>query len=72
MEDVLHYLAIYMEDNLNFKANGRRPQYVVKWKKTSNCWQMEENLKLLANGRQPQFVGNWKTVKIVGKWKTSF
>ena len=47
-----------MEDNLNNLANGRRPQYFGKWKKTSIFWQMEDDLNILANGRQPHISKN--------------
>jgi hypothetical protein len=54
-----------MEDNLNFKVNGRRPQFVGKWKTTSICWQLEDDLHFwqmednhnffyVLNGRRPQ------------------
>jgi hypothetical protein len=36
-----------MEDNFNFKVNGRRPQLIGKWKKTSIYWQMEDDNFLL-------------------------
>ena len=44
-----------MEDNLNFKANGRRPQLLGKWKTTSILRLMEDDLNLKANGRRTQF-----------------
>jgi hypothetical protein len=37
-----------MEDDLNILANGKKPQYFGKWKKTSIFWQME--------------AGSWKTL----------
>jgi hypothetical protein len=37
-------LFVKMEDNLNFKVNGRRPQFVGKWKATSFSWQIEDDL----------------------------
>ena len=33
-----------MEDNFKFKLNGRRPQFVSKWKTSSICWQLEDDL----------------------------
>ena len=55
-----------LEDDLNFLANGRRPQYFGKWKLTSIFWQMEDtyifggkmedDLNSLENGRRPQFI----------------
>ena len=50
MEDDLHYLANW-NDDLNFKVNGRRPQFVCKRETTSICWQREDNLNLLATGK---------------------
>ena len=47
-----------MEDDLNILANGRRPQYVDKWKTTSIFWQMEDELIILTNGRQTQILFN--------------
>ena len=55
-----------MEDNLNFKVNGKRTnflinerhyQFVGKWKTTLICWQMKDYINLLANGKQHKFVG---------------
>ena len=42
-------------DNLNFKVNGRQPQFECKWKTTSMFIQMEDNLNFNVNGRQPPF-----------------
>ena len=36
-----------MEDDLNFKVNGRRPQFFDKWKTTLICWQIEDDLTFL-------------------------
>ena len=33
-----------MEDDLNFKENGRRPKFLRKWKTTSIFGEMEDNL----------------------------
>ena len=44
-----------MEDNLNVKANGRRPQFKGKWKTTSILRKMEDDLNLKENGRQLNF-----------------
>ena len=44
-----------MEDDLNFLANGRRPQFFGKWKTTSIFWEMEDNLSFLEIGRQTNF-----------------
>ena len=32
-----------MEDNLNFKFNGKRPQFLGKWKTTQRFRLMEDN-----------------------------
>ena len=37
-------LFVKMEDDLNVKVNGIRPQFVGKWKATSFCWQLEDYL----------------------------
>jgi hypothetical protein len=42
-----------LEDDLNCKEDGRRPQFVRKRKATSICWQGEDNLRLLATERRP-------------------
>ena len=47
-----------LEDNLNFLANGRHPQYFGKWKTTSIFWKIEDDLI---------FWGKWKTTKYF--WK---
>ena len=36
-----------MEDDLNIWTNGRRPQYLDKWKTTSIFWKMEDDLNYL-------------------------
>jgi hypothetical protein len=41
-----------MEDNINFRDNGRLPQL------------MEDYLNVKVNGRQPQFQGKWKMTSI--------
>ena len=41
-----------LEEDLNILVNGRRPQFLAKWKTTSI---------LGGNGRRPQFLGKWKT-----------
>ena len=41
MEDDIKLFGT-MEDDLNFKENGRRPQFVGTWKTTSICRYMEE------------------------------
>ena len=41
-----------MEDNLNFLANGRQPQFIHKWQTTLTVWKMEDDLNLQENGRQ--------------------
>ena len=33
-----------MQDDLNLKENGRKPQFAGSWKMTTICWQMEEDL----------------------------
>ena len=33
-----------IEDKLNFEVNGRRPQFVGKWKMTSIFWQLHDDL----------------------------
>jgi hypothetical protein len=50
-----------MEDDLNLLANGRRPQFLEKWKTTSIFWEMEkdpifwgnleDDINLKVNGR---------------------
>ena len=49
-----------MEDNLNLKINGRRPQFLGEWKTTSililmeddlNYFAKEDNINLLAIGK---------------------
>ena len=63
-----------MEDNLNFWANGRRPQNALgKWNTTSTfLGKMEDELN---------FLGKWKTtstlrqheddLNYLGKWRTT-
>ena len=62
-----------MEDELNFLADGRRPQYFGKWKSTSKLWQLkakwisfyiEDDLNIFSNGRQLQYFGKWKITLI--------
>ena len=43
-----------MEDDLNFKVNGRRPQSYGKWKTTLIWTYMEDDPNFNINGRQPQ------------------
>ena len=50
-----------MEDGLEFKVNGKRPQFKGKEKTTPIRRQMKDDMYLLANGRQHKFVGKWKT-----------
>ena len=51
-----------MEDDLNFKNNGRRPQFLGKWKTTSI---------LLKNGIQPQLKTSETNLNFLGKWETT-
>jgi hypothetical protein len=59
-----------MEDDLNFWGNGRRPQFIQKWKTTSTFGEMEDSLSFV----------KWKTTSTFGemedslsfeKWKTT-
>ena len=53
-----------MEEDLNLWVNGRRPQFVGKWKSTLICWRLEDNpnfwqmedkhIFYVLNGRRPQ------------------
>ena len=55
-----------LEDDLNFLANGRRPQYFWKMEyNLSSGPKLEDDLNFLANERQPQFFGKWKTTSIL-------
>jgi hypothetical protein len=36
-----------LEDDLNFLANERRPQFFGKWKTTSILWKMEDDLNFV-------------------------
>jgi hypothetical protein len=51
-----------MEDDLNFKNNGRRPQLLIKLKTTSI---------LLKNGMQPQLKTIETNLNFLGKWETT-
>ena len=65
-----------LEEDLNFLANGRQPQFFGKWKTTSIFWKMEDDLNFLENGRQPQFFDFGNDLKylkieddlVFGKW----
>ena len=67
------------EDDLNILANGRRHQYLGKWKTTSIfskwkkttsvCFVNERLPQFLFNGRQPQLFYKWKTTSIVLQMK---
>ena len=46
-----------MEDDFNFKYNGRRTQFLGKWKTTSISRLMEDDLNLKVNERRPQSQG---------------
>ena len=48
MEDDLNLWQ--MEDKLNILPNGRRPNYLGKWK-TASIWKWKEDLKTLAKDR---------------------
>ena len=52
MQDVLIFMK--MEDDLNKKFNGRRPQFFVKWKTISIFMKMENDQFFLGNRNQPQ------------------
>jgi hypothetical protein len=52
MEDDLNFWK--MKDDLNIFGNGRRPQYVEKWKTTPICRQIENNINF----------GKWKATSI--------
>jgi hypothetical protein len=67
-----------MEDNLKILANGKEPQYFVKWKTTLiflqmekdlYIWQMEDHFNILANGRRPQYVEKSRTTPIFCQMK---
>ena len=49
-----------MKDNLNFLANGRRPQF----------FQVEDNLNFF-NERRPKYSCEWKTTSDSFKWRTT-
>ena len=49
-------ISIKMEDDLNFKVNGRQPQFKGKWKTTSILGRMEDNHNFKVDRRQPQFI----------------
>jgi hypothetical protein len=53
-----------LEDDLNYLANGRRPQFFGKWKTTSIQKKFGDNLNFIVNGRQPHFKKKWKTTLI--------
>ena len=52
-------------------ANGKQPQYFVKWKARSIFWQMEGDLNILENGRQHKDFEDGRQPKYFGKWKTT-
>ena len=67
-----------MEDDLNFFANGRRPQFFnmgkttssfEKLKKISFFLTMEDHLILFVIRRRSQFWGKWKTTSTFEKGK---
>ena len=57
MEDDLNFQS-KLEDDLNFKVNGRRPQFQGKQKTTSIARKLEDDLNLLLDGSQPQFLAS--------------
>ena len=51
-----------MEDALNFKVNGRRPHFFVKWKRTSMTFEMEDDHSFFlgkADVASPSFSWAW-------------
>jgi hypothetical protein len=51
-----------MEDDLNFLANGRRPQFFWEIEDDLNFLEMEDDqICLGGNGRQPQFKSKLNT-----------
>ena len=50
-----------MENDLNFKANGRQPQFLGKWKTTSSLRLMEDDLILRQMEDDLNFLAKWKT-----------
>ena len=50
-----------MEDDLNFSANGRWPQYFSNGRRPIFFLEIEDDINILENGRQPQSFGKWKT-----------
>jgi hypothetical protein len=66
-----------MEDNLSILANGRRPQYLGKWKTTSTflstlIFSIRKTTSVFfVNERQPQFVFNGRQPQLFYKWKTT-
>ena len=67
-------VGLKLEDDLNFLANGRRPQFLEngrrpqffgKWKTTSTFWKMEDDLNVLGNMEDDfNFINKWKTTSI--------
>ena len=54
-----------LEEDLNFLANGRRPQFFGKGKMSSIFFgKREDDLNSKENGRQPNFLAKGKTDSI--------
>ena len=47
-----------MEDDLNFKESGRRPQFVGKWKTNLIFFHIEDDINHVINVRQPHCLLN--------------
>jgi hypothetical protein len=59
-----------MEDDLNFKENGRQPQFFKQiWWTTLTLRLMEDDLNFKENGRRPQFQRKWNTTSICSQIK---
>jgi hypothetical protein len=57
-----------LEDNINFWANGRQPQFLEKWKMTSIFAEMEDKLNFL-NENDLIFCKMGDDLNFLGKWK---
>jgi hypothetical protein len=60
-----------MEDDLSILANGRRLQYLGKWKTTLTLVSIEDDLSFLVNKGRPQFLFNGRRPQLFYEWKTT-
>ena len=68
LEEIWMTTSIFlkMEEDLNIFENGRRPQYLWKFKTTSIFLKVEDNLNIFENVRRPQYFWKLKTTSICG------